>query len=84
MMDDAVSPTTGQPTGVLTPARGAGPSLQRHPKTLLEHAPEGMAAVDGKLMRENDMVKAGFEACLKVGAPPCLGAPKGPACIAHV
>lgn len=39
----------------------------RHPQALLEHAPQGMAKVDGELMRNDPRVKANFGACLQVG-----------------
>jgi hypothetical protein len=40
--------------------------LQTHPKTLLQHAPEGMAAVDGALLSSDPVLQKGFRQCLKV------------------
>jgi hypothetical protein len=41
------------------------PSLQHHADTLLEHAPDGMAAADGEALRGDPRVRDAFGKCLR-------------------
>lgn len=40
-------------------------SAQKHTQTLLDHAPEGMAAVDGEVLRSDERVRDAFGRCLQ-------------------
>lgn len=53
------------PTSCCRPLLASSCTPQHHTQTLLEHAPEGMAAADAQVLRSDPAVRHAFGACLR-------------------